>query len=97
MKIYNPKPMLLVRIQIVRAGEKARYLNLCETKREEVVEFIKTILKDKINPFPEGNRTSVNIRSAIGGNSFKSKSVSFYGLTTEEVYDLIVKSINNEI
>lgn len=94
MKIYNPnKTPVVVRLQIRKAKEKVFYITLEETTRKEVVNFVRELIKDKINPFPEGIRTSIHIRDAIGSQNLKSETVSFYGLSTKQVYDLILKNI----
>ena len=94
MKLYNPQPIALVRLQIKKLKQETFYLTLHETTRKEVVDFVKLVIKDKINPFPEGVRTSIYIRDAIGAKNLKTETVSFYGLTTKEVYDLILNGIN---
>lgn len=96
MKIYNPEPIPLVRLQIRKSKEETFYLTLHETTRKEVVDFVRTVIKDKINPFPEGVRTSIHIRDAVGAKNLKCETVSFYGLTTKEVYNLILKKLKNE-
>jgi hypothetical protein len=93
MKIYNPEPTPLVRLQIRKAKEETFYLTLHETTRKEVVDFVRTVIKDKINPFPEGIRTSIHIRDAIGAKNLKSETLSFYGLEPKEVYNLILKEL----
>ena len=94
MKLYNPQPIALVRLQIKKLKQETFYLTLHETTRKEVVHFVRLVIKDKINPFPEGVRTSIYIRDAIGAKNLKTETVSFYGLTTKEVYDLILNGIN---
>ena len=90
MKIYNPEPPILVRIQITRQLEQTYYLTLCETTRKEVINFCKKIIKNqKLDPFIGGKKTALNIRDAIGGKNLKSETISFYGLSTEETYNLI--------
>lgn len=92
MKIYTPEPNHLVRIQIRRAKEKTFYLTFYETTQEEVINFVKDTIKSHASPFPVGTRTAIDIRKAIGSKNLKSKSISFYGLTTEATYKLIIKA-----
>jgi hypothetical protein len=94
MKIYEPQPENLVRLQIAKIGEETQYLTLCETTVAEVKELCeKLIIAQNISPFTQGKRTSINIREAKGGKNGKSISISFYGLSTKEVLNLIIQHL----
>jgi len=95
MKIYKPKPIKLVRVRVERFKEGSKGFVLMETNKEEVLSFVKEALKDKVSPFPDGKRTYVHAREYIGGTPIKSKTVSFYGLTTNEVYKILIKAIKH--
>ena len=97
MKIYNPEPEILVRIQICKSLDQTYYLTLCETTKEKVLSFCKEIIKKQnLDPFIGGKKTSINVRDAIGAKNLKSETISFYGMSTEETYNLILKKLKNE-
>lgn len=94
MKIYQHKPIHLVRLTITKLNEETFYLNLCDTNQEEVIIKLKKIIdNEKLSVFQEGNRTRVDIRDCIGGKNGKCKSISFKGLTPKETNDLIIAKI----
>lgn len=95
MKEYKRAPSPhLVRLQIRRHKEKIYYLTLCETTKEEVVQFCKDLINaQKLDVFNNRNRTRIDIRDSIGAKNLGSKTVSFYGLSGEETFDLICKKL----
>lgn len=96
MKIYDPQPDLLVRIQIAKSLEKTYYLTLCETTRKDVINFCKELIKkQRLDPFSKGPKTSINVRDAIGGKNLKSETISFHGLSTEKTYEIIYKKLKS--
>jgi hypothetical protein len=95
MKIYQHTPNKYIRLQIAKLGEETQYITLHETDREEVESMIKEIItKQNLSPFQTGNRTQIMVREATGGENGKCKSLSFRGLSTKQVLDLIVNHIN---
>ena len=94
MKIYKPEPLYIIRLQIIRQGDKTEYINLCETNMDAVKAYcIKLIEKQRISPFVKGKVTAINIRESTAGKNGKSISVSFKGISPKETRDLIVKSL----
>jgi hypothetical protein len=97
MKIYKPIPDKVVRLTMVQQGSKNQYLTLCETNKEEVKEWLKDILKDKCDVFPNGRATTIHIRDAIGAKNLQSISLRLYGLTPIEISDIIsIKLLKNK-
>ena len=95
MKIYNPTPDKLVRINIKKQGEKTHFITLCETTPKEVMDFVKGIIMDqRLSPFEKGKVTNIEIREAIGGKNGKSISISFKGLSPAETKFLIQTKLN---
>lgn len=93
MKIYNHEPLYLIRLQITQQKQKTEYINLADTTLDEVKEWLIALIESKhISPFKK-NKTSVNIREAIGGKNGKGFSISFRGLTPEETKKLIIESL----
>lgn len=97
MRIYTaPEPPYLLRINIKKLGEKTEIITLCETTQKECYDFIKGIIeKQNISPFVKGRVTNVEIREAKGAENGKSISLSFKGLEPKEVYNLILKELQN--
>ncbi len=97
MKIYKHEPQHIVRLQILKTGEKGEFLNLIETNVEEVKAMVVALITaQQVSPFAKGFRTSVNIRDAIGGKNGKSESISFRGLSPKQTHDLIVNHVSKE-
>jgi hypothetical protein len=95
MKIYQQTPLKLIRVQIVKAGEPTQYITLYETTMGKVENMVKEIiLKQNLSPFERGKVTQVLIREATGAINGKSKSVSFRGLSTQQVLGLVVDRLN---
>ena len=92
MKLYTPKPLELVRLQIARRGEQTKYLTFCDTTLIEAKEVVKNIIVNNLNadPFESKFKTSLNFREAIGSKNGKSETMSFYGLSTEETEKIIL-------
>jgi len=96
MKLFNPSPTYIIRLQIVKQGEQTEYINLEETTIEEVKVFLEEILKrETFSPFETGRVTSINIREALGGKNGKATSISFRGFSPQYIHDLIIKNIPN--
>ncbi len=91
MKIYDPKPIKFIRLEISKIGEETFYIPLIETDKEEVKKMLEEIiLQQQISPFVGGKKTKICVREALGGVNGKSESVSFYGIGTEKINNLIV-------
>ena len=91
MKIYQPQPPEKnVRITIRKVGHKSIHITFHECTHDEVLASLKSLIKDKANPFAEGKRTAIDVREYIGGNPLKSEAFSFHGLDPQEVEQLIL-------
>jgi len=94
MKIFEEKPVELIRIMISRQNEFTKYINLCECTMDDVLILVNYLISmQTISPFTSGKRVSVVVREAIGGKNGKSKSISFRGLSTTEVHTLITEYV----
>lgn len=94
MKIYQPEPAYLVRLQITQQGQQSEYITLYETTPEDVRKFLTGIIAEQnIDPFFKGRNTSIHIREAKGGTNGKSKSFTFKGLTPAELAKLIKQKL----
>lgn len=97
MKIFNPSPIHIIRLTIIKKDCETFYINICDTNQNEVENYLKDLLDNqKLSIFLSGHRTRIDIRDCIGGENGKSKSISFRGLSTQEVNNLILKDIENE-
>lgn len=98
MKLFVPQPATLItRIQITRQGEKAYYINLCETTKDEVATFVKkTISTLNLSIFETGRSTCIVIREYQPEPIRSSISISFKGLSPKETHDLIIKTIKEQ-
>lgn len=96
MKIYNRVPLPLIRLSISKRKEKTLYLNFCETTQDDCIATVRDIIaREKIDPFAEGISTRLDFRDCLGGKNGVCKSVSFKGLTPQQVYDLLVKTLDD--
>lgn len=94
MKIYNPDPPFLIRINIKKQGEKTEHLTLCETTQTEIYQFIRELIeKQNLSPFQKGRVTTIEIREALGSENLKSVSLSFKGINCINTKNLILKAI----
>lgn len=93
MKLYNPIPPLIMRINIKQQGRKTEHISVWETTQPKCIELLKEILKPFIPAFTEGKRTTVEIREGQGKKNGKCKSFAFYGLSPEEVKQILLKEI----
>jgi len=97
MKIFKQQPIDLIRVRIYKDNEHVKYLNLCDTTADEVLEMCKqVILKQNLSPFATGKRTSIEVREAKGAKNGKAQSIPFKGLEVDETYELILNAIEQE-
>lgn len=94
MKLYKPKPQPVLRISIHKQGEPTMYLSVCEVTQQAFYNWaIKKLEKIKISAFTSGVKVSVTVRESLGGKNGKSKSFNLRGLSTEQVYNILLKGI----
>lgn len=94
MKLYDPEPDDVFRINITQARSKAERLNVTGiTGVEEGKEIIQQLVVMESSSIVEGDRTTVEIRRSKGGFNFESKKISFYGLSPARVKELILDYI----
>ena len=97
MKIYSKKLEYITRINIRHSSEPTYHINLYETTQEEVLDFVKEALKDSIPATtPKKTKvTSIEVRKNQDNKNGRSISYSLKGLTTKEVYDLLMTKLKN--
>ncbi len=94
MKIYEPKPLHLIRLTISKKDEETKYLNFIDVNQDDCIEKVISIIDDlKLSVFQDGNKTRMDFRDCIGGKNGKCKSISFKGLNPSELYTLLTKKI----
>lgn len=94
MKLYKPEPQPVLRISIHKQGEATMYLSVCEvTQQAFLIWAVKQLQKIKISAFTSSVKVSVTIRESLGGKNGKSKSFNLRGLSTEQVYNILLKGI----
>jgi hypothetical protein len=98
MKIFKkPDPTFFIRLQIRKQGEETQYISLIETDLIKTEIFLKELIKKNANtfdPFCTTKKVSIDMREALGTKNLKSKSISFFGFTTQKVYELINKNLS---
>lgn len=97
MKIYNPLPIQVIRLQISNQNEQdTYYLNFIECTHYEAIENIKSIIEDlKLPMFQSGYSTKLAFRDCEGAANGKSKSISFKGLSAKQTYELILEKLKS--
>ena len=95
MKLYTPPPPEpVIRLLIKKQGEVSRYLTLHQCTSEEAYNHIKKLIEaQNLSVFPNGDKINIQIREAIGAKNGKATFLSFYGMSTKELEDLIVNSL----
>jgi len=97
MKIYEPKPIHLIRLTITKKDEETKYLNFIDVTQEDCIKKVTFIIDElKLSVFQEGNQTRMDFRDCIGGKNGKCKSVSFKGLTPTELHKLLIDKIEKK-
>ena len=89
MKIYNPPPATF-RVQILRKGDKGVNFSIQDGSIAEFLTLVKYLVeKQGISPFDKSNRTDIIAREISDGNNGKCHSISFRGLSPQQVFELI--------
>ena len=97
MKIYEPKPIHLIRLTITKKDEETKCLNFIDVTQEDCIKKVTYVIDElKLSVFQEGNQTRMDFRDCIGGKNGKSKSVSFKGLTPQELHKLLIDKIEKK-
>lgn len=94
MKIYTPTSEL-IRIRVMRKGEKDSHVVLEEATLLEVYDFVYNLFQEypyKLND-TDLHRTKIEVREYKDKKNGKSKCFYFFGLSTEEVKQLILKQL----
>ncbi len=90
MRIYRPEPQQFIRLCIKQQGSDSAYITLVETTQEETKAYlIGLIEKQKLSIFATGKAINIQIREAEGSKNGKSISLTFKGLTPQQVKTLI--------
>lgn len=98
MRIYKrPEHEKIMRIRISRHGEKTMRINLHECEQDEVLQMVKSvILQQDIDPFSKGNKTNIEVREFVNGKNGLARSISFHGLSIEQVHKAIINHLNKQ-
>ena len=92
MKIYNPKPVYLIRVSISKVKEKSMYINFIDASHKEVIDNLSKLVDSlNLSVLLKGDRVRLDIRECLGGKNGKSKTISFVGLTIAEVHKKIIR------
>lgn len=94
MKIHTHQPKPLVRVVAKQKGEKSEGLSIEEASLEEVKAFILSIVtKQKGEAYRISFPTRIAIRFATGKKVEAEAQITVYGLSPEEIKQLIVKEL----
>ena len=94
MKIYEPKPLHLIRLTISKKDEETKYLNFTEVSQQECMKIVTSIIEElKLSVFQSGVNTRMDFRDCIGSKNGKCLSVSFKGLNPTELQKLLKEKI----
>jgi hypothetical protein len=94
MKLYNPVPDHIIRVNIKKRGCTTEHVNLTDCTQKKCYDTLIGIVKaQNLGPFKEGRHTNVEIREAEGSRNGKAISFSFYGLDPVQVKELILEYI----
>jgi hypothetical protein len=97
MKIYEQKPLNLIRLSITKKDFETKYLNFIDTNQQECIEKVMMIIEDlKLSVFMGGNLTRMDFRECVGGKNVKCKSISFKGLNPDDLYKLLTEKIEKK-
>lgn len=96
MKIHNPKPKPVVRIQIAKAGQKPEYVTFSECSMDQVVDHVKNRVMRHCLIFPTGKKTSITARNGLGVKNLKSKTVGIYTeKSNKEILNIICENVQS--
>ena len=91
-RLYENKPIKLIRLYITKRGCESVYFNFCDTTQQQVYDFVKMVIeKQQLSVFNKGFKTSCNIREWDKAFIGKNLSLSFVGLTPQKLKELILK------
>jgi hypothetical protein len=97
MKIYEPKPIHLIRLTITKKDFETKYLNFIDTNHQECIEKVMMIIEElKLSVFMGGNLTRMDFRECVGGKNGKCKSISFKGLNPNHLHKLLIEKIEKK-
>lgn len=89
MKIFNPPPASF-RVQILRKGDKGVSFSIQDGTISQFLTLVKHLIeKQGLSPFDKSNRTDIIAREILNGNNGKCHSISFRGLSPQQVFELI--------
>lgn len=92
MKLYEPKPQVIIRVTISRKDEPSEYLNFIETDHKTVIDELgKFICSFNFSAENKDDRTRLDIRECLGGKNLTSKSISFVGMSPKKIKEEIIK------
>jgi hypothetical protein len=92
MKVYTPQSEL-IRLRIMRIDEKDQHIVLEECNLDEVYNFVQDIFKNFKYITDDEPKVRIEIREYKNKKNGKARNISFHGLTTEEVEQLILKRL----
>ncbi len=97
MKIFNKTHPTLIKVDFTQQGSEKRSMTLCETTFEDVLHFVSTQVSKLGSVVKKGRSTSARIREYEGGKITKGKDklITFYGLTPEEIHQIITEKIED--
>lgn len=95
MKIYQPPPPdKVIRIVIKQQGNKPEYMTLHHCTKEEAHDKVKEWIQGTgLGPFQEGKSINIQFREAEGSENGKSISLTFKGMTPQELKQLIIDKL----
>lgn len=97
MIIYNPKPIEIIRLSILKKDEKTEYVNFIKVKHNECIEKVKELLiNQNLDQFQRGPSTRIDFRHCVGSENGKSVSISFKGINPSEVKKLLTQNFKNK-
>jgi len=83
-----------IRIRITRKNEETEYLTLVECTMLSAVLVLTGIFKDKTTS-SHRNKTTIQVREALGGINGKCTSICLSDITTEKVKERIINHFTN--
>lgn len=100
MKIYTKDKPVLIKVEFYKDNqpESKKTLTLHNTYFDEVFEFMQQQVVNYGSSIKKGKSTKIRVREYLDGKITrgKDKSFSFYGLTPEEIHDIVVDVIQSE-